>query len=86
MAGLTALVLAAGAITAPAASAGSTDRVCAPRANLYESPGGLQIGVIAEGRTVIILRRAASGRWVRVRTNIGARGWVKSRLLCDEGA
>lgn len=85
----TALVVAvAAAPPASAAAAGraKTDAVCAPSAPLYESPGGLQIGVVAGGRTVFVLKRTASGKWVRVRTTIGARGWVRARQLCDEGA
>jgi len=88
-AAVTTALVAAVAVAPPASAApkrAKADEVCAPSAPLYESPGGLQIGVVAGGRTVFVLKRTASGSWVRVRTTIGARGWVKARLLCDEGA
>ncbi len=74
----------AGSDPASAAARPYGDRVCAPRANLYESPGGLQIGVIAGGRPVVVLGRTHNGRWARVRTTIRARGWVRSGTLCGE--
>ena len=71
--------------SAPAAKRDRTDEVCAPQALLYESPDGLRIGVVAGGKSVFVIKRSASGKWVRVKTTIGARGWVKAKLLCDEG-
>jgi hypothetical protein len=75
-----AAAIASGA--APAMAAPLAD-VCASRAVLYDTPGGLVVGVLARGTDVVVLRRSANRRWVRVRTARAITGWTPRKALCD---
>lgn len=57
--------------------------VCAARAPIYDTPGGMVVGVLARGTRVAVVRRAAGRRWVRVRSQHPITGWTPARMLCD---
>lgn len=70
---------AAPASAAPPARA----EVCAARAPVYDTPGGLAVGFLPRGTRVAVVRRSGSGRWVRVRSRHPIVGWTPARTLCD---
>ena len=72
------LLLGVGAATAPAA----TRKLCAKRANLYDSPNGVVVGRLFRPQRVTIVRRSANRRWVHVRARTGLRGWIVAGALC----
>jgi hypothetical protein len=85
VAGLAVIGALGGATPADALAAKARgDRICAPRATLYEAPSGIPIGVVTGGSSVLVLKRTANKRWTRVRTAITARGWVRTSTLCGE--
>ena len=59
-----------------------TNRICARRAYLFETPNGLVVGTVFRGQPVTRLRRTANRRWWRIRTDAGVRGWVRASALC----
>ena len=75
------LLLCAGA----ALGASSTRKVCAARANLYDTPDGLVVGRLHRRATVRILRRSANRRWLNVRVRTGLTGWMIPGALCRRG-
>lgn len=76
------LLLGVGAATS---SAATTRKLCAVRANLYDSPGGLVVGRLYRPQRVTVLRRSANRRWAHVRTPTGLRGWLLAGALCRRG-
>ena len=81
-----ALVAAAAAWSGAApASAAPLPRaeICASRATLYDTPGGMAVGVLGRGTRVVVVRRSANRRWVRVRSSHPITGWTPARVLCD---
>ena len=78
---LVAAVAAAGTGAAPADAAGR-EIVCYAQAKLYDTPNGLVVGVVVRGDRVLILRRSRGRVWVRVRSEIDVRGWLRARALC----
>ncbi len=78
---LAAAVAAAGTTGAPAEAAGRGE-VCFAQATLYDTPGGLVVGVLVRGDRVRVLRRSRGRSWVRVRSEIDLRGWMRARALC----
>lgn len=81
---LAGLALAPGAARAEdlAGKAREARIVCAARAPLTETPGGLVVGSVTRGDRVFVLKRAKGRRWVRVRTDFATRGWMRSSQLC----
>jgi hypothetical protein len=75
------LLLGVGAASAPAA----TRKLCASRANLYDSPGGIVVGRLHRPQRVTIVRRSANRRWVHVRARTGLSGWMLAGALCRRG-
>lgn len=74
---------------APAAPAARTTappavrRVCRGSTPVFDTPGGIVIGILARGDQVTVLMHAAGRpQWVLVRGPIGIRGWVRQRALC----
>lgn len=53
---------------------------CRRHAYLVSRPRGGAVGSLRLGQPLVVLAR--SGRWVRVRTEFGARGWVARSALC----
>lgn len=78
---LVAAATATGVLPAPAHAAGRGE-VCVAQATLYDTPGGLVVGVLVRGDHVRILRRSRGRTWVRVRSEIDIRGWMRARVLC----
>ena len=77
-------VIAAAAGAAPAGAAPlPRAEVCASRAPVYDTPGGLVVGVLARGTRVVVVRRASGRRWIRVRSSHPITGWTPARVLCD---
>jgi len=66
-------------LSAPAAQA---HEVCAARAALYDTPGGLVVGFVYFRDDVHILKRSANHAWVRVRAPQSTRGWMRAKALC----
>ena len=66
------------------ATASSTiRRVCRGSTPVFDTPGGIAIGILARGDKVTVLTHAARDpQWVLVRGPIGIRGWVRQRALC----
>lgn len=64
------------------AAAAQHRRLCADRANLYDTPGGFVVGRLYKPVKVRVLRRSANRRWVHVRTRTGLAGWLTSGALC----
>ena len=75
------LLLCVGAASASAA----TRKLCASRANLYDTPRGLVVGRLYRPHRVVVLRRSANRRWANVRTTTGLRGWLLAGALCRRG-
>ena len=75
------LLIAVGAGPPPDAQ-GATGRVCAVRTMLRVRPDGLVIGVLSRGSWVTILASARHRQWVKVRSPLPARGWIRSGALC----
>ncbi|HWT93721.1 MAG TPA: SH3 domain-containing protein [Solirubrobacteraceae bacterium] len=67
---------------APTLAAKGERRLCADRANLYDTPGGFVVGRLYRPVKVRVLRRSANRRWVHVRTRTGLAGWLTSGALC----
>jgi RNA polymerase sigma factor (sigma-70 family) len=57
-------------------------RVCATTDYLYLKPGRLVVGTVFRDQPVAIQRRSASGRWVRVISDIRSTGWLRASSLC----
>ena len=73
------------AFAGAAFGASSSRRVCAARANLYDTPGGLVVGRLTKRSTVRVLRRSANRRWLNVRVRTGLTGWMIPGALCRRG-
>jgi RNA polymerase sigma factor (sigma-70 family) len=56
--------------------------VCVRRAYIYETPNGLPIGTVFRHQPVSTIRFTTNRRWIRVQTDAGTRGWVRSTVLC----
>jgi hypothetical protein len=69
------------AIASPSPAA-STRKLCASRANMYDSPGGFVVGRLYRPARVRVLRRSANRRWASVRASTGITGWVTAGALC----
>ncbi|HET6505803.1 MAG TPA: SH3 domain-containing protein [Baekduia sp.] len=79
-------LLAAAVLVAPAGAQArgggpAPVRVCAERAIVRETPGGLVIGVLEEGDPVRVLKRSRDRVWVRVANNLPAVGWIKAKAI-----
>ncbi len=88
-AGVVALLLAFVVLVAtpavdPAAAAKpkAERRLCADRANLYDTPGGFVIGRLYKPARVRVLRRSANRRWLHVRTTSRLTGWIITGAVC----
>jgi hypothetical protein len=66
----------------PPAAGERAGRICVESAYVYESPGRLFSGTVYRGQPVNVGRRSASGRWVRITSDIGANGWLSAAALC----
>jgi hypothetical protein len=67
---------------APAAAAAPrVERICTPRATVYDSPRGLAVGVLYRGDRVSLLKRDRTRAWVRVRSAAPITGWITRRSL-----
>jgi hypothetical protein len=73
---------AASASTAAAAHA-RVVTVCAPRATLYETPGGAKVGILHSGDRVRVLATGDSAGWWRVVAGFGTRGWLRRSAICE---
>jgi hypothetical protein len=81
-----ALGAAAAAVSGAApASAAPLPRaeICVARATVYDTPGGMAVGVLARGTNIVVVRRGANRRWVRVRSAHPITGWTRAKALCD---
>jgi hypothetical protein len=78
---ISSFLLGAAAASAPAA----TRKLCAARANLYDSPAGIVVGRLYRPQRVTVVRRSANRRWVHVRARTGLRGWMTAGALCRRG-
>lgn len=56
--------------------------LCAPRANLRDSPRGFIIGRLRRPQRLTVIRRDADRRWTQVCTRTGLVGWLPSGSLC----
>lgn len=80
---LTFAVLVASPIVDPAVAFTSPERrLCADRANLYDTPGGFVIGRLYKPARVRVLRRSANRRWLHVRTRSQLTGWIITGAVC----
>ena len=77
---MVAALAVATALPDPAQARGRGE-VCVAHATLYDTPGGLVVGVLVRGDRVRILRRSSGRTWVRVRSAIDLRGWMRARAL-----
>ena len=66
----------------PAAHAATSRSVCAQKALLYDTPGGVVIAVLLKRDRVTVLRYRPDRRWVRVRAPEPVRGWMRTSSLC----
>lgn len=58
-------------------------RVCHRPAAVFDTPGGIVIGILAPADQVRVLMHAAGRpQWVMVRGPIGIRGWMREQTLC----
>jgi hypothetical protein len=57
-------------------------RVCVSSDYLYSKPGRLVVGTVFRDQPLAIQRRSASGRWVRVVSDIRSTGWLRASSLC----
>jgi RNA polymerase sigma factor (sigma-70 family) len=57
-------------------------RVCVSSDYLYLEPGRLVVGTVFRDQPLAIRRRSASGRWVRVVSDIHSTGWLRASSLC----
>lgn len=73
---------AATAVLLGVAPAAQAHEVCARRAALYDTPGGLVVGFVYFRDDVSIIRRSPDHAWVRVRASQSTRGWMRSKALC----
>jgi RNA polymerase sigma factor (sigma-70 family) len=64
------------------AAARRTQKVCASRAYLYETPGQFVVGTVFRSQPVVVRKRTRSGAWSRVLTDAGVTGWVRTKALC----
>jgi hypothetical protein len=78
---------AAGSLLAvPAfAAAKRVHRVCADRAYLFETPEQFVVGTVFRNQPVVIKTHDKSGKWLRVVTDAGVRGWLR-RSVVSRGA
>lgn len=68
--------------TTALAAAGKPGRVCAERAIVRETPGGLVVGVLEQDDLVRVLKRDKSRAWLKVSVDLPAIGWLKAKALC----
>lgn len=79
---LVVLVASPAADPASASMALSERRLCADRANIYDTPGGFVIGRLYKPARVRVLRRSANRRWLHVRTKTRLTGWIITGAVC----
>jgi RNA polymerase sigma factor (sigma-70 family) len=69
-------------LAAPAfAAAKRVHRICADRAYLYETPDQYVVGTVFRNQPVVVKRHDRTGRWTRVVTDAGVKGWVRSKVV-----
>jgi hypothetical protein len=57
--------------------------VCHGPASVFDTPGGIVIGILAQGDHVRVLMRAAGHpQWVMVHGPIEINGWMRAGALC----
>jgi len=57
--------------------------VCHGPADVFDTPGGIVIGILARGdRVRVLLHSAGRPRWVMVRGPIEIHGWMNEAALC----
>lgn len=74
-------IVAGSPLTATGAPGSRILRVRVEHSELFARPGGAAVGSVRFGRPVQTLGRATEAGWQRIRTDTGARGWVRSRAL-----
>jgi hypothetical protein len=73
-------------LAAPAfAAAKRVHRVCANRAYLFETPRRFVVGTVFKDQPVVVKTHDKSGKWLRVVTDAGVRGWLR-RSVVSKGA
>jgi hypothetical protein len=79
-----ATILAACSAALPVQAAAAQSRwVCRGPAAVFDTPGGIVIGILAQGDHVRVLMHAAGRRqWVMVHGPIEIRGWMRAGALC----
>jgi hypothetical protein len=71
------------ALGARTSTAPAIRRTCHGPTPVFDTPGGIVIGILARGDQVRVLVHAAGyAQWVLVDGPIGIRGWVRERALC----
>lgn len=69
-------------LAAPAfAAAKKIHRVCADRAYLFETPDKFVVGTVFRDQPITIKKYNKSGRWARVVTDAGVRGWLRRSVI-----
>lgn len=71
-----------GAAGAQAAGAREVRSLCAERATLKSTPGGIVIAHLRRPQRLVLEARTPGGAWAYVRTRAGTRGWILSARLC----
>lgn len=70
-------------VTAQAAGATAVRWVCHGPAEVFDTPGGIVIGILARGdRVTVLLQAAGRAEWVFVHGPIDIRGWMREGTLC----
>jgi hypothetical protein len=58
-------------------------RVCRAPARVFDTPGGIVVGILARRQQVRVLRHSVDDRhWLRVTATLGISGWMSDRALC----
>jgi hypothetical protein len=68
---------------APAGAAQShVHTTCARQAKVFNTPGGIVVGFLADGSPVLVRQRTRNHRWVEVRAFHSIVGWIHAADLC----
>jgi hypothetical protein len=76
------LALIALTVIALLPQAAAAARLCSRTATLRDTPRGFVVARLYAPQTLNVVRRAAGGRWTRVRARNGVTGWITTRSLC----
>jgi hypothetical protein len=67
---------------AAAADAATRARICARKVSVRNTPSGFTVGYLFRRDRILVSRRSANRRWLRIVTPTELRGWIPASARC----